>query len=415
MSLSSEQRSSAWGTIFMGPGSSRETTLERVEAGGPSLAWTTDTEAEYLVRVREKATAKAKEILVTAQAEAAALHKNAYAQGYEAGMTQAQAELEEFRQGMGASVAAVLAAIEGNAGHIAAAWRQELVALLRQCVETAVNHELSTQRAALLAGLFDGAVAKMEAAQRITILVHPEDEPAVADIVDAAGQADDRVFVVRSDASLDPGSLILESEDSRADNSLTVRRALVENILAQLIVPADAPDQVADQAEVQAEPQMGLEAEVQISEVAEPAAMATPEVVEEPQPPQVAEDFIGEEPSVAPEKAVLEEQAAPEAVTPEPASEVVMAEIASEETVLPEPVDLADQSEVAPEEEIVPEVVAEAATEEIAEAITKPVAPEELTALPPAPTTEETGIAPALEAEVDPFELAQAMLEQTQS
>ena len=108
--------------------------------------------------MREKATAKAKEILLAAQTEADAMREQAHAQGYEAGLDQAQAELEEFRQGMGASVAAVLAAIEGNAGRIAAAWREELVNLTRLCVETAVNHELSEERAALLAGLFDSYV-----------------------------------------------------------------------------------------------------------------------------------------------------------------------------------------------------------------------------------------------------------------
>ena len=402
MSLSSEQRGSVWGTIFMGPGSSRETTLERVEAGGPSLAWTTDTEAEYLARVREKATGKAKEILVAAQAEAATLRENAYAQGYEAGLAQAQAELEEFRQGMGASVAAVLAAIEGNAAHIAAAWRQELVALVRQCVETAVNHELSTQRAELLAGLFDGAVAKMEAAQRITILVNPEDEPAVADIVDAADRTGDQVFAVRSDASLAPGSLILESEDSRADNSLTVRRALVENILAQLSIPADAPEQAEARAGFEAE----LEVAGDVAEVKTEAAVpAAPDMSEMMQAASVVEDFMPETTAEAvaeampiPEEAVTEEQIMPEAV---------VAEVAPEDMAM-EPADLPAQTEMAPAAEAVKEVA-----EETAEEVMEPVTPEELAALPPMPSPDEAGAGSAPEA--DPFELAQAMLDQNQS
>ena len=149
MSLSSQQRSGAWGTIFMGPGAAMETTLEKVEAGGPSLAWTVGTEAEYLDRVRAKATAKAKEILRAAQAEADALRGEAQARGYDDGLAQAQGELEEFRQNMGASVDAVLAAIEGGAGRIAEAWRAELVSLTRSCVEAAVGHELSNQKVEL--------------------------------------------------------------------------------------------------------------------------------------------------------------------------------------------------------------------------------------------------------------------------
>jgi flagellar assembly protein FliH len=242
MSLYSDSQSN-WGTIFMGPGPGMEITLERVEAGGPSLAWSAGTEEEYMARVRKKATDTAKGILLAAQAEAESLRTNAHAQGYEEGLAQAQVELEEFRQGMGASVAAVLSAIEGGAERIAVAWREELASLLRLCVETAINHELSEERAALLTGLFDEAVARMEAAQRIAILVSPEDEPAVADMVSAAGDKSGKVFTVRGDASLPPGSLVLESDGSRVDNSLTVRRSLVENILAQLTMPGDTPDE----------------------------------------------------------------------------------------------------------------------------------------------------------------------------
>lgn len=259
MSLSSETRSSEWGTIFMGPGPSGETTLERVEAGGPTLAWTMGTEAEYLDRVRVKAAAKAKEILLEAQAEAGALREKGETQGYEAGLAQAQAELEEFRQNMGASVGAVLGAIEGHAGVIAKAWRDELVDLTRLCVETAIGHELSGHRAELLATLFDGAMQKMAEAQRISILVSPDDEPVVADMLDAAGQRYEQTFTVRAEASLAPGSLVLESDASRADNSLTVRRAVVENILAQLIIPEDSPAE-AQAAETAAAPAVAPEA-----------------------------------------------------------------------------------------------------------------------------------------------------------
>ena len=315
MSLYNEGQSH-WGTIFMGPGPSMETTLERVEAGGPSLAWTTETEAEYLARVREKATAKAKEILLAAQTEADALREQAHAQGYEAGLDQAQAELEEFRQGMGASVAAVLGAIEGNAPRIAAAWREELVNLTRLCVETAVNRELSEERAALLAGLFDGAVAKMAAAQRISIVVNPEDEPAVADMLDAAGQDGEQTFTVRGDASLAPGSLVLESDDSRVDNSLTARRALVENILAQLSVPADTPAEAARLAEEI--PSLEPTFPVQEASLA-PQAVAAAEEEAETAPAQMQP---APEAEAAEQTAPVAEEAAPtEEISPEASPE----------------------------------------------------------------------------------------------
>lgn len=407
MSLYNEGQSN-WGTIFMGPGPSMETTLERVEAGGPSLAWTTETEAEYLARVREKATVKAKEILLAAQTEADALREQAHTQGYEAGLDQAQAELEEFRQGMGASVAAVLGAIESNAGRIAAAWRDELVSLTRLCVETAVNHELSEERAALLAGLFDGAAAKMAAAQRISIVVNPEDEPAVADMLDAAGQDGEQTFTVRGDASLAPGSLVLESDDSRVDNSLTARRVLVENILAQLSVPADTPAEAADLAEETPylEPALpveeaapALDQAVAPAEEAEAAPLemqSLPEMEQEQQAAPVAEDAAPEELPEMPaeaQEAVEQEQALPVAAD----SEAILFEVA------PDPAPVAEEAALL-EENTQAENFEPAGLEASEE-----VAPAEVAALPAAAGQEETAVAP----EVDPFELAKILSDET--
>ena len=404
MSLYNEGQSN-WGTIFMGPGPNMETTLERVEAGGPSLAWTTETEAEYLARVREKATAKAKEILLAAQTEADAMREQAHAQGYEAGLDQAQAELEEFRQGMGASVAAVLAAIEGNAGRIAAAWREELVNLTRLCVETAVNHELSEERAALLAGLFDGATAKMAAAQRISIAVNPEDEPAVADMLDAAGQDGEQTFTVRGDASLAPGSLVLESDDSRVDNSLTARRALVENILAQLSVPADTPAEAARLAEEI--PSLEPTFPVQEASLA-PQAVAAAEEEAETAPAQMQpapEAEAAEQTAPVAEEAAPTEEISPEAspeTAPEaqPALEVAeqfpAAEIAAEQLM----------SEVEP----VPAIEAPASPEGNTQAqASENVELEAIAAPADAAGQEDAAAAP----EADPFEPAEVLSDGT--
>ena len=454
MSLSN-QRQSEWGTIFMGPGASMETTLERVEAGGPSLAWTTDTEAEYLARVREKATAKAKEIMLAAQAEGARLREDAFAQGYEAGLAQAQGELEEFRQGMGASVAAVLSAIEESSGSITAAWREELVGLVRQCVETAVNHELSGQRAALLAGLFDAAVAKMEAARRITILVSPEDEPAVADMVDAASQTGDQVFSVRADTSLAPGSLILESEDSRVDNSLTVRRAMVENILAQLDLPADTPaDMPADTpADMPADTPTSMPANISTQAEADLRGVAAGRVEIEtgiestaptmPEMPETAQLQVSEM-AQAPEVPLASEVEEVPEVALDMTDLPEMAPAQNIEDFNPETIETMAENPAAPEAAWTEAVAPEAAVEtDVAAEIMENAAPEKpaeplpapAPALLPAPAQAEAGPTPEAEAaapdamladppqteaakpapEADPFELAQALSGQTQS
>lgn len=439
MSLSSQQRSGAWGTIFMGPGAAMETTLEKVEAGGPSLAWTVGTEAEYLDRVRAKATAKAKEILRAAQAEADALRGEAQARGYDDGLAQAQGELEEFRQNMGASVDAVLAAIEGGAGRIAEAWRAELVSLTRSCVEAAVGHELSNQKVELLGALFDGAVRKMAGERRISILVSPDDAPVVADMLDAAGRSEDKTFSVTPDPSLEPGSLVLESDDSRVDNSLTVRRRMVENILAGLSIPEDRP----------------AAAEVTTAPAAAPAPQMpqAPQEIQAQEPAAEAPEMFAAAPEILPEPVFIPEAEAAQAPEIETALNAVGLEAETTSAPTPE-VELESagaglEAEPAPEAEsamtfeteILPE--AELAAEpEIVEAFAAPEAQEAAPASEDAPAAELSDAAaaedlslaeePALSDEdeeqaqaeaaepgqpaeaQDPFELAQALIDKTQ-
>lgn len=239
MSLSSENGRPKWGTIFMGPNPLHETTLAKVENSGGAVAWNPATEIEYMERVREKAKEKAREILEKAQSDAQELREKARQEGYDEGMRQASGELEEFRSGMSEAVSAVLSAIEGQRETLAAAWRNELVTLMRLSVEKIVNHELSENRVELMAALFDNAAARLGQSARNVVRVSPEDEPVVADIIaSASSKIPAGAFTVRADHTLAPGSLIVENDESMADNSLQGRRALIEEALAALVLPA---------------------------------------------------------------------------------------------------------------------------------------------------------------------------------
>ena len=239
MSSSSEQGRSKWGTIFMGPNPLHETRLDKMENSADARAWSAATEAEYMERVRVRAKEKAREILEKAQADAQKLKEKALRDGYDEGMREASNELEEFRSGMSQAVSAVLSAIREQREDLARAWRGELVTLMRLAVEKIIDHELSENRLELMTALFDGAVARLNENARGVVRVSPEDEPVVADIIaQAAPHFPDSSFVVRADPKLEPGSLIIENDESMADNSLKSRRALIEEALAALVLPA---------------------------------------------------------------------------------------------------------------------------------------------------------------------------------
>ncbi len=237
MSSSDAGKRREWGAVYMG---TTTVALASVE-GHASQVWTPADEEAYLERVRAKAVDMAASIVDDARKEAAAIRQQAREEGYNAGLADAEAELEDFRSAMGDSVAAVLSAIEGQAASIFGRWREELVAVLRLAVEKGVGIALSEDRAALLENCYVQAVSALENRRSLVIRVNPEDEPAIADIV-ALTQArylDLKAWAVKGDPHVAPGGLIVESDDSLADNRVEKRVALVNEILRDLTLPAE--------------------------------------------------------------------------------------------------------------------------------------------------------------------------------
>lgn len=235
MSLSDGEKPRTWGAVYAG---GVTMSLASVE-GEQNPHWTEADEAAYLERVRKKAAEMAAAIVEEARGEADALRETARNEGYNQGMAQAGQEMEEFQTAVGESVSAVLGAIEGQCSAIFAAWREDLVTLLRIAAEKAVGMPLTDDRARLLEEVYIGSVTALENRRNLVIHVNPEDEPAIADIV-AMTQArfpDLKAWSVKGDASMAAGGLMVESDDSLADNRLEKRAALVNEMLRNVTLP----------------------------------------------------------------------------------------------------------------------------------------------------------------------------------
>ena len=235
MSLSDEDKPKVTGSVYFG------TTTISLAANEDEKQqnWTEADEAAYLERVKSKATEMAAKMLDEARQEADTLRSEAHAKGYNAGMEQAQREINEFQSVISDSVAAVLNAIEGQCSAIFADWREDLVMLLRIAAEKAVGMQLVEDRARMLEEIYTQSVAALENRRNLVIRVSPEDEAAVADIV-AVTQArfpDLKAWSVKADPSVGTGGLIVESEDSLADNRVERRAALVNEILRSVSLP----------------------------------------------------------------------------------------------------------------------------------------------------------------------------------
>lgn len=291
-----EDDNKKWGRIYMG--GPREASLEQLDAMQAATRreqWNQRTQGEYLERVRERATERARGILGEAyqerqkildeareeagriveearqqrrnvdnllaraetikteaaavRAEADRLHAEARSEGYEAGLAQAGDELDAFRGAMGESVAALLAALQQQCAQIFDAWREELVELFRVCVEKGTGWVLDDQHAAVLESLVMEAVRQLEDRRAVHLRVHPDDEAAVADMFAAARERMPGLgqWVVTGDPSIALGGLIVEGKGGTVDSRLELHRELVDTVLGQLTLPPGSAEQAAGQ------------------------------------------------------------------------------------------------------------------------------------------------------------------------
>jgi flagellar assembly protein FliH len=230
--------------------------------------WTPDEEMAFLDRVTQKAREKAKLVLAEALAEAGGMktearergyadgraqgYEEGYAQGYSEAQQLAEQQLSAAHQEMADSLAQALSAVQEGSEVIWGTYRQDLVDLLRMCVEKITGAELTANRRAILQGLLFKAVEQLEGHRGLTIRVHPEDEPTMAAIIE---QSRDRypaldAWRLKNDSQMLPGGLIVESEQGKMDSTLEGRWSVLKSVLDELTLPfvyADAPQEDPNQ------------------------------------------------------------------------------------------------------------------------------------------------------------------------
>lgn len=282
-----------YGTIFMGPESERETTLDKLYSATQREQWSRQTENEYMERVRARATERVRGLLLQArrrgealeaeareraeqivreaeairagaerergQAEekwreaeeryrqAEKLRSTAQEDGLAAGRAQAREELAQAREELGNATGAVLIGIQEQCAAIFAAWRGDLAALVREVAEKGTGLVIKDEREKVLSALLDQSMRALLDRRSFSVRVNPEDADLVRDILSDARHVNPRVstWEVVRDPALEPGSLVVESESALVDNSRAARSSVVDEVLAHLEIPQSDADQAA--------------------------------------------------------------------------------------------------------------------------------------------------------------------------
>ena len=343
-----------WGTIFMGE---REATVEELDAmqePARRAQVRQKVQEDYMERVREKATERARQILGEAYAErqkvlaeareearrqsdlilaeverirqsaregyeamqaelqkaadiraeaqrirddAARIRESAQADGHAAGVESAEGELRAFRGELGQHLAWVLQALSAQFETIGAQWREDLAELTRVAVSAATGHVMDTQHDAVVRALLLDSLALLENRATITVRVHPEDEKMVGTLFKAARERAPELqnWVVEGDASLELGGFIVETNSGSVDARRECFKDLVDSVLVHLALPgSDAERAVREAAEEMAQRAVRrIRALAPVDETPE-AEAPVPEAVPEASAPAAAEDVQAE-------------------------------------------------------------------------------------------------------------------------
>ena len=302
-----------WGTIFMGE---REATVEELDAmqePARRAQVRQKVQEDYMERVREKATERARQILGEAYAErqkvlaeareeaqrqsdlilaevdrirqstkegyeamqaelqkaadiraeaqrirddAARIHESAQADGHAAGVESAEGELRAFRGELGQHLAWVLQALSAQFENIDAQWREDLAELTRVAVSAATGHVMDTQHDAVVRAVLLDSLSLLENRATITVRVHPDDEKMVGTLFKAARERAPELqnWVVEGDASLELGGFIVETNSGSVDARRECFKDLVDSVLVHLALPgSDAERTVREAAEEMAQ------------------------------------------------------------------------------------------------------------------------------------------------------------------
>lgn len=349
-----------YGTIFMGPESERETTLDKLYTASQREQWNRQTENEYMERVRARATERVRDLLLQARRRCEALEAEARKQaeqighsaealkaeaardreraaeelrqaeatrreaeskrasahetGLEEGRAQAREELAQAKEELGNATGAVLIGIQEQCAAIFEAWRGDLAALVREVAEKGTGLVIRAERAEVLSALLDQSMRALLDKRSFAVRVNPEDAELVGDILSDARHVNPRVstWEVVRDPSLEPGSLVVESDSALVDNSRHARFSAVDEVLSHLEIPSGKADAAAAEAVTHTLLQSLRKAGVDVQE--EGAEEASPE------PAEAAPEAKPAETSATAEAAADTEEALPVAEE-EPAAE----------------------------------------------------------------------------------------------
>lgn len=248
------------GKVIMGvdtPGPD-QMTLQEME-GKKRLSWDDSAGEELMRRVRARAQSMAKDLLVQAQAEAEQIKADAHDRGYQEGLQQAQAELDQALASVSQQFGDALASLQSQGRTLFSQQRQEIVGLINLAVNKLIGQAMEQERADVTGRLLEEALERIDSRRELTVRCSPDDQELLDELLRQARQdhPDLENWRIRADKAVQQGGVILDSGVGMVNNTLDARLQSVAAVFDQLMASARSVErqQPKPQEQAQAEPQ----------------------------------------------------------------------------------------------------------------------------------------------------------------
>lgn len=212
-----------------------EMTVQEIE-GKRKLMWDENVDQEYMDRVKTRAQNVAKDIIAKAMTEAEQIKAEAHSKGYEEGMVQARQVSEQHAEQLTQSFDALMTNLSAQGQNVWGTRRDDLVRLVHMVIEKTLAVEMETRRSEILLTLMNEAVDKLESMRSLVIRCSPADEALAGELMAAVQERNPglKQWKIQPDASIQAGGVLVESDESRVDNTIDTRWSVVEPIISQL-------------------------------------------------------------------------------------------------------------------------------------------------------------------------------------
>lgn len=197
---------------------------------------TEENEEKFLARVREKARAKASEIISQAMAECREIKDKAGQEGYQEGMSRADQEIQTHKEQLGRDMGSALEALKKEKHKIWQSHRQDMTLILKASVEKILGVEINSQRTRVLESLLNQAMDQVEQKSVLTLTVCSQDEKLIRELLDKARESNPDIGTckIKTSKKIKSGGLILENGTGVVDNTIDSRYAQIREIVDQI-------------------------------------------------------------------------------------------------------------------------------------------------------------------------------------